>query len=148
MNEHPVRKSTDHVFDSMSRKQSFSGMDVVVFDRANNVNNIRLRCFLPTVADGRYQVNYNLPNDITTKEHALEFLSSLNLFFLTIRRKGLSTTFWLGKYSDYSPEDYSLVARFKRGKKDRIVLKTKDINLKKFKYIDDLVITFKQTLGI
>lgn len=138
----------EKAFSDKGRKEGFSGMNIIIHEKDNEDNCICLRCFLPEAANGHYQVNYNLPNNITSVKAALEDLSSQNMFFLTIRRKGLSVTFWLDRYDAYSVEDYSLVARRKGGRKDRIVLKVKDVNLKKFHYIDELITTLEKKLAI
>lgn len=137
------------------RQKGYSGLDIWISPSINNEeleDSLRVRCLILDKGNGKYaSPSYNLPqgmsvigeDDDAIKLKALAFLE--NVYFLVVRKKGLSRIFWLDKYTNYPLEAYSLQARFK-GRKDRLVLNYSLFNLKKFDYVDRLVQRLKKVI--
>lgn len=145
------RKIKDPVFDTKARTKGgplSTGLDIYILD---GLSKIRVRCFVFSSSDGSYaSPSYNLPSDMSSpkdpesliKQKVLKFFNEMNLYFLIVRKKGLSTIFWLDKYTNYPMEAFTLQSRFK-GRRDRIVLNYSMFNIKKFDYVDNLCIKLK-----
>lgn len=123
-------------------------LDVIIC--STSMKSIRVRCLLLDSQDGKYaSPRYNLPANIAPegasewfiKQQAFNYFRGV--YFLVVRKKGLSTTFWLDRFDEYPLAVYSLEARFKGKRKDRIVLNYAALNIKKFHYIEELVSRLK-----
>jgi hypothetical protein len=129
-------------------------LDVHIWEHAiGSLPPLQVRCLLVDEVDGTYaSPRYNLPIEIAPagetdgaiKERAFQYLKGI--YFLVVRVKGLSVTFWLDLFTNYPAGAYTLQARFKGGRKDRIVLKYKNLNLKKFHYIEELIPRLKAAI--
>lgn len=149
------RNPMDKAFDRRGRtggggELTSSGMDVYIYAKDKF---IRVRGFVPE-GEGYAAPHYNLPASVSKKgdssEQALasgyQFLKLYNFYFLSIRQKGLSITFWLDKYSKYNIHEYSIHAKYKGSRLDRMTLSCTSNNLRKFDYIENLIPKLKKAI--